>query len=1096
VGTLHSFASSLVRSYAVEVGLSPGFEIEDEAASRSRLLQAAGSVLEAHADHDDDALRSLLAAAGGVEALLDAVVSAIVRIGEDGRPASALAVATDDAAQIDDAMQTWLGLCEANRKDKALGKAASAFLAAMQAGNDDARAGAIEALCGVRAQGNKTREAAELFAFRDGLPGKTLAEKGRLFLRKHMVRGLSAPVAALARQLLVETEEASARAAAREGVLGFGDVLRTARDLLRDRPDVAADVGTRIDALLVDEFQDTSRLQRDLVVHLWEREPGARRVGSPATLAHVRRRGLLVVGDRKQSIYGFRGADVAVFAELCVGLAGAKAREALGIEPGVVWEPEVPAADFVALRHNRRGNRELLAFANAYSAVRLRPLADPPELYEIDYVPATEDLRSPPGDARAAGGPRTTWLRLPVVPPAQASHRLDEAVTIATQIAAIVERGEPTVRGRGPRWRDFAVLALRHETLDAVAFVLGQMGVPYAVAGKGFYAAREVRDVIAMLSVLCNPEDRVSLLEVLRGPWVGLRDESLVGLTDPGRGIAALSAWDDGERRALVREEDRPHLERARRVIERLRPRVERLGPAATLREAIRELELFEVLAQLPRAPQRIANVQKLLAIAERERDARGLLVTLERAKEQEESEPEATFFADDDDVVRLMTVHASKGLDFPIVFLPEVGATPRPERSPAIAIDLGVGDEPTQLSARFADAEGFVHDPPSFLRTRARGARRDAAERARLAYVAATRASDAIVFVGDRRLPNAGVTEAFRLTTAGALLQLTETEATAKAAELVARDAEAHPKLTPLPAPAHTRNVEPAAAPPRATPQWRTVTIATTALQDFEHCPRRFQLKAVVGLPERFNPARARDEGAATSAGAARAAGTLAHKVLETIGVKHFGLERKSGAPDTDAAIEEILDQLGVGALEAARAEVAERAARFLRSEYATRVRDEGAEVVRERPFVLSLEAADKTVLLRGTIDVLVRWPDGSVDVVDYKRAAVPSAEPYAFQLDAYVLAAHALEPHARVVRAGLVFLGGAAAEPIWKASSEVAVVRGRIAALAAALVEARWANVFPRVEPARCDKVRCGYAGLCYPAREGPRQLSLFGG
>ena len=114
----------------------------------------------------------------------------------------------------------------------------------------------------------------------------------------------------------------------------------------------------------MDEFQDTSRLQRDLVSLLWARDE-ERKEGRVPTFQALRGHGLFVVGDRKQSIYGFRGADVGVFAELCVALAGEAARTGLGIPPGVTWEPEVPTADFVSLRHNRRGVPPLLAFANA-----------------------------------------------------------------------------------------------------------------------------------------------------------------------------------------------------------------------------------------------------------------------------------------------------------------------------------------------------------------------------------------------------------------------------------------------------------------------------------------------------------------------------------------------------------------------------------------------------------------------------------------------------------------------------------------------------------------------------------------------------------
>ena len=263
------------------------------------------------------------------------------------------------------------------------------MLKAWDARDADALAVAAEALCGVRAG----KEGPEWFAFRDAvLPGKTNAERGRNLAVRWRLRERFAASRSFARELLAACEEELRGATARSSELGYGDLLRSARDLLRDRPDIAAEIGASFDVALVDEFQDTSRLQRDMILLLWQRDPLSRAPGALPRIADVRPHGLLVVGDRKQSIYAFRGADVGVFAEICVGLAGADARRQLGIGAGQTWEPEVPLADFVPLRHNRRGEPELLAFANELSAARFRPGDGPPQLYEIAYVPATEDL--------------------------------------------------------------------------------------------------------------------------------------------------------------------------------------------------------------------------------------------------------------------------------------------------------------------------------------------------------------------------------------------------------------------------------------------------------------------------------------------------------------------------------------------------------------------------------------------------------------------------------------------------------------------------------------------------------------------------------
>jgi ATP-dependent helicase/nuclease subunit A len=1091
IGTLHGYATSLVRAHALELGLSPGFEVADEAVSRERSHAAVAKVLDAHADRDEDALRSLVAVSGGVDRLMDQIVRSLDRLGEDGHSAAELVYSNDDTRKIELQMAMLLEHARGLERDRTLGAPATALRIAYASGDEAATEDAAATLTAVAARGARGPEAEAFFAFRSGLMGVTNADKGRGLARLWRTRGRIVPCASLARTLLLESEEVMAREALREGILSFGDVLRAARDVLRDRPDVAARVGASIDALLVDEFQDTSRLQRDLVLLLWEQDPAARRPGTLAKLPGVRPRGLLVVGDRKQSIYGFRGADVAVFAELCVGLAGTRAREALGIEPGAVWEPEQPAADFVALRHNRRGADELLTFANAYSRVRLRAAASPPELFEIDYVPATEDLLPPP--ERASSGlphPRTTWLRVAIRPSAPTSGRLDEATTIARRIIDIVQLGAPTVRAKAPRWADIAVLALRHETLDAAAYALARAGVPYVVAGKSFYSAREVRDLAAMLALIVNPGDKLALLEVLRGPWAGVRDESLLGLTDPHKGLAELSDWGRGGRRGLIRREDRAAVASVRAVVEQLRLVVDRLGPAEILREAVRALGLLQVLVQLPRGEQRVANVQKLLAIAERTLDARALLEMLNRAADQQTAEAEAATFSDEDDAVRLLTVHASKGLDFPIVFLPEAGAQQRTEARGAIAIELGSGDTPSSISVRYADDDGFVHEPPSYTSARAGSARRDAAERVRLAYVAATRASEAIFFVGDRRVPSGGATDAFLKTTAGALALLAEDDASRAHAQLEVVEVPVPGRVEPRQA--HRDDWTPAAPFALGVPAWRSLSIATTSLQDFQHCARRFQLAALLGMPERFTSqsgVRAEPQ-AVPGRRDARAMGTLAHRVLERADASLFGRR------DATKPLGALVAQMGVAPEDEQHADIVERVARFLRSGYAQGIAQQGAQVWREQPFVLRLaDREGRAVLLRGTVDLLVSWPDGSVDVVDYKRARVASAEPYGLQLDAYVLAADELVPGASNVRAGLVFLGSASPEPIWRVSARPETVREQLASLGARLVEARWREVFPPVERRRCDAIRCGYVGLCHPEGGKSSQLSLFG-
>jgi ATP-dependent helicase/nuclease subunit A len=1082
-GTLHSFATSIVRGHAVELGLGPGFELASEGDARARAEDAIAKALEACLAKEPGNVHALAEAAGGVDRLVVQLRRILTQLEEDGRSARDLALPTGDAEHLEVLLAQLVDHAQALQVLPRFEGAASALISAWQSQDEASIEAASGDFSAVPATGKRSAELEAFAVFRKTLPGATNEERGRRLARAYRARHRFLEQARLVREVLGAAELAIERDGRTRASIGFGEVLRAARELLRDRPDVATEIGAAIDALLVDEFQDTSRVQRDLIQLLWAR-PGTREAGTVPSLAAVREGGLLVVGDRKQSIYGFRGADVGVFAEIAVGLAGAPAREALGIPPGVTWEPPEPLADFCALRHNRRSVPEVLAFANSFSARRFSPGAPPPELFEIEYVPATEDLLVPPervqSTAPVSAVPRATWLR--VQPRGASSSRLEEALVIAARIQALSTDASFRVgpEARPARWRDMAILATTNGMLDAAAFALAQVSVPYVVAGKSFFRTREVRDLAALLSLVLEPSDPLPMLEVLRGPWVGVHDETLLGLTRGATGLVAPSSWSSPPHPELVRPEDRSSLADTARLIEELARCAGRLGPGAILREAVRARALEEVLAALPRGEQRLANVRKLLAIADSHHDPRAFREWLDDASEQQLAESEAATFSQDDDAVRLLTVHASKGLDFPVVFVPEIGAAlPRSERG-AARILLGAGDAPNVLSVRVADSSGTVLDPPSFERAYATTRRRERAERQRLAYVAVTRAADALFLVGGRVREGGGDRGA---STLAVLEELVAEPRTHGGALLVVEDVAVPPAAvrrdqawTTL----GTPHVVPAQTP---VPAWRNLPIAPTALADFDHCARRFELVHILGLPEHVRGARVPGEARAAAGHSvldARTQGTLAHAVLERVPTSAFS----GGEAHVAASAALVAEGVPVGHPE--HASIVARVSRFLSGVYARTIALERAELRREVPFVLAVDdAGGRSVVLRGSMDLLVVWGGGNVDVVDYKSARGGAAGAYGFQLDVYALAARAMFPDAPRLRTGLVYLGGESAggEPAWRERPNEADVRARLARMGAAVVHARWSGAFPRVALEQCEAIFCGFIGRCHP-------------
>jgi ATP-dependent helicase/nuclease subunit A len=580
-----------------------------------------------------------------------------------------------------------------------------------------------------------------------------------------------------------------------------------------------------------------------------------------------------------------------------------------------------------------------------------------------------------------------------------------------------------------------------------------------------------------MLRLVLDPSDRLAMLEVLRGPWVGVHDETLLGLTRAGEGLAPPFAWSDPPQPDLVRADDRASLADTASLVAELARCAGRLGPGAILREAVRARAFDEVLGALPRGEQRVANVRKLLAIADRHNDARAFRKWLDDASEQELAESEAATFSEDDDAVRLLTVHASKGLDFPIVFVPEIGAAlPRSDKG-AARISLGAGDDPNVLAVRAADDTGMVLEPPSFARAHATTRRRERAERQRLAYVAITRAADAMFLVGGRTREGTGDLGA---STLAVLEDIVADDGARVAAALAVEDVD-------VPAPIVRRHDAPlvpvvpaVAARVSVVPPWRSLPIAPTALADFDHCARRFELVHLLGLPEHVRGARAVDAARAGTTGLdARLQGTLAHAVLERVPTTAFA------GGEAEAAASRALAAEGIPPEHAQHASIVARVARFLHGSYAQLIAERGAELRREVAFVLAVEDAEgRSVVLRGSMDLVVVWPDGNVDVVDYKSARGGSEGAYAFQLDVYALAARAMFPSAARLRAGLVYLGGASSsgEPSWRSLPIESDVRTRIAAMGERLVRARWGGTFARVALERCEAIHCGFIGRCH--------------
>ncbi|NLG85237.1 MAG: UvrD-helicase domain-containing protein [Firmicutes bacterium] len=525
-----------------------------------------------------------------------------------------------------------------------------------------------------------------------------LVEEGKLLLgrlRRSLAMAKAArigPVFCALLRLAGEAYEAEKR---RRGAVDFADLEIFARKLLKQE-DVRHRLRARYPVLLIDEFQDTNPLQWAIVEAFWQGPDGAR---------------LFVVGDVKQSIYRFRGAAVHLMHEL---------RRELEAGGGHVY----------TLQENYRCLPPLASFVNHVAG---RLLGE-----EMVYEPLLPRRNAP------EAGPRVEVLLVP----GEELDRESEAALIVERIfrlcggeeKIVVDGAEP----RPPRPGEMALLFRAATDIDLYEKALHRAGIPTRnLVGKGLFSSSEVADLLALLAVVEKATDGVALAAALRSPLFGVSDAGLYLLARENGLVHGFFTVDP-----LPAElgEDAPRLAKAREIIGRLRQKKHLLRLDDLLAEAMTATEARSLQAVFPDYRQRLANLERLLELArDYARLGRGeigeFLAYIKAMERLEVGEGEAPT-AGGEEAVTLLTVHRAKGLEFPVVFLPDLGRTLNPRGAAVLVAEDG------RLGFRFgAKNDGLA--TPLWDELDGRAAREEEAEAKRLLYVAMTRARDYLILVG-----------------------------------------------------------------------------------------------------------------------------------------------------------------------------------------------------------------------------------------------------------------------------------------------------------------------------------------------------------
>jgi ATP-dependent helicase/nuclease subunit A len=469
--------------------------------------------------------------------------------------------------------------------------------------------------------------------------------------------------------------------------LDFDDLEQGALQLLHDEATRERWQG-ELDAILVDEFQDTNRRQQDIIEAL-AGEPGR----------------LFIVGDMRQSIYRFRQADVTVFKHVQDRIRG---------EIGQI----------IDLPLTYRAHEPLLGATGDLLAPVIGVQPDPTRDYYVPYTPMVANQKNPPAGVQ----PPFVEFVIGAGEDAETAHP-----TAARALALRLQQLK--AEGQIQKWDEVALLFRASTGYEDYEEALEEMGIPFVtVAGRGFYERPEIRDLINVLRALADPVDDLAFAGLLRSPAFGLSDAALYLLRQSG-----LPYWEalQGDLSAL-NDADREQAKRTLAIVSQLLPLVDRIPVAELLSKIVNATHYRAILASadVKEGDQDASttggrlwrNLDKLLAdaLSSEELRVRNYLDMLETLNDAGAREGEAS--AEAQGSVQLMTIHAAKGLEFNIVVMAAAGRRTRSSSELAYLFEeLGVA---------------FKLDPPPMLYNLAKHLDKDQdeMERLRLLYVALTR--------------------------------------------------------------------------------------------------------------------------------------------------------------------------------------------------------------------------------------------------------------------------------------------------------------------------------------------------------------------
>lgn len=818
--------------------------------------------------------------------------------------------------------------------------------------------------------------------------------------------------------------QALASAKKKRGAVNFDDILILARRLLARNPALRRRETGRRRLVVVDEFQDTNRLQADLLAYILLPPSDERIFPEDYPIWKeidwsLASRNFMVFGDLKQSIYRFRGAEVEI-------MAGLNRRFQQG------------DGQVMALDSNYRSQAPLVDFFN-----RLFPARLGADFSALDLQRNQRPSLYP--------GPHVIHLtsELELRPRLSADRSEAQGLILANYLADLFsgragvlvpgESGPP----RPPKPGDVAVIfrAFKRAPLFKKALVKAGWNCRLA-AGDNPFEYSEVKALLATCQYLWGIDRELSLAAALRSPLGPVSDKALTLLTWPDKTRPILSDY-------FLKNRPWPHnlpaedlliLESLKKLFNELEQLRGRLALVEIMERLVEERKLLPLSALENDGEDRVRAVTSFLALCRSAGQSRrgqklGPVEELREMRNSWDPRRDGHQNGPAGECITLMTVHAAKGLEFPVVVVAEADRKDRRAGPAAVISTKG------QLALKFVDEDGRSVKPADYQAIIEEEKTLDAREKNRLLYVASTRARDHLIFLGwdepekseKQKKNNDETAEESWL---GTILSCPE------AAELIGRQEyapNAQADEIPIERSDEAMSAQPAEAPPSLLEPMKlnSWALPVTSLGSFLARPESFFRENILGLDPSdewvpglpfFSPASPGP--ASVKKMSPSEAGTLFHAALENIDPLK---------PEIESAIKNESLRLGLVPAEAEFISMAHKLRSFLNHPLGLAWRASlkaGRQSWRELPFTMQLNGISNTLeklSLKGVIDLFFETENGGGQIVDYKLARKPHEGPelivYEYQLYIYAQALVSAGFKGQLT-ASLYFAGGNEAE------------------------------------------------------------------